>query len=82
MEQILNKGRLMASAAAGRRTLAPTAAGQKQAAARAALEARAGRALTDVEWERGRANLVEFASIVRAWYRQRTSETVALPEAA
>jgi hypothetical protein len=43
-------------------------ASEKQSAARAALEARAGRTLSDMEWNRARARLVEFASILRVWH--------------
>ena len=36
-------------------------------AARAALESRAGRTLTDMEWAQARARLLEFATILRSW---------------
>jgi hypothetical protein len=39
-------------------------------AARAALETRAERTLTDAEWAAVRATLQEFAGIVRAWDRR------------
>jgi hypothetical protein len=38
--------------------------------ARAAIEARAGRLLTDAEWVAERSRLVEFASILRDWDRK------------
>ncbi len=37
------------------------------AAARAAVELRAGRSLKDAEWSATRAKLLEFAGILRAW---------------
>jgi len=37
--------------------------------ARAALGARAGRAVTDAEWARNAARLLEFVKIVRSWDR-------------
>ena len=36
-------------------------------AARAALDLRSGRALTDTEWEGARASLIEFVNILRSW---------------
>lgn len=41
--------------------------GQMETAARAAIELRAGRALTDAEWAAARARLLEFAGILRGW---------------
>lgn len=41
-----------------------------EAAARAVLEARLGRAFKDVEWAGGRAMLLEVAKILLAWERQ------------
>jgi hypothetical protein len=38
--------------------------------ARTALESRCGRNLTDMEWARTRARLLEFMSILRTWDRQ------------
>jgi hypothetical protein len=38
--------------------------------ARAALERCGGRALTDPEWARARAALIEFATILRRWTAQ------------
>lgn len=38
--------------------------------ARAAVDLRAGRALSDVEWVRARAKLLEFVTILRRWDRQ------------
>jgi hypothetical protein len=35
--------------------------------ARAALDSRAGRLLTDTEWERSRTTLLEFMGILRDW---------------
>ena len=36
-------------------------------AARAALDRCVGRALTDTEWERARASLIEYVIILRSW---------------
>ena len=41
-----------------------------ESAARAALEAAASRAFTDVEWERASARLLEFVVILLEWDRQ------------
>ena len=46
---------------------------QIEAAARAAIELRAGRALTDAEWAAARARLLEFAGILRDWDRKTTA---------
>lgn len=43
---------------------------QNEVAARAALELRVGRSLTDAEWADARARLVEFVNILRAWERE------------
>lgn len=43
---------------------------RSEVAARAALERHGGRALTDAEWARARARLLEFISILRTWDRQ------------
>ena len=43
---------------------------QLEAPARAAIELRAGRTLTDDEWAAMRAKLREFAGIVRVWDRK------------
>lgn len=44
--------------------------------ARQALDLLAGRTLTNAEWSRIRAKLLEFVSILRAWDRQpRTTES-------
>jgi hypothetical protein len=40
------------------------------AAARASLENITARALTDADWERERARLVEFVTILRDWNRE------------
>jgi hypothetical protein len=39
-------------------------------AARAALSSGLGRDLTDVEWRRARARVLEFVTILRAWDRK------------
>lgn len=39
----------------------------RENAARAAIEIRAGHALTEVEWTRVRARLIEFVAILRSW---------------
>ena len=41
-----------------------------EAAARTAIELRAGRALTDAEWAAMCARLQEFAAILRLWDRE------------
>jgi hypothetical protein len=46
---------------------------QMEAAARSAIELRAGRALTDAEWAAARARLLEFAGILRTWDRMTTA---------
>jgi hypothetical protein len=46
---------------------------QLEAAARVAIELRAGRTLTDVEWAAARTGLLEFAGILRGWDRKTTS---------
>jgi len=47
--------------------------GQLEAAARAAIELRADRVLTDTEWAATRARLLEFAVVLRGWDRKTTS---------
>ena len=44
----------------------------KENTARAALELRAGRCLTDAEWAAARARLLEFGTILRSWERTTT----------
>ena len=46
---------------------------QLEAAARAAIELRADRTLTDAEWVAMRSRLLEFASILRDWDRKTTA---------
>ena len=46
---------------------------QNDAAARALVELRAGRSLTDAEWAAARARLLEFADILRVWERKTTA---------
>ena len=36
-------------------------------AARAVLDVRLGRALTDTEWDRAKARLIDFVALVRCW---------------
>lgn len=43
---------------------------QKEIAARAAIEARFGRTLSDADWDRARAGLMEFLSILRCWRQE------------
>jgi hypothetical protein len=57
-------------------------ASAKEDAARAALEECAGRPLNDLEWERARARLLDFVSILRAWQRKGTTSVTELPKAA
>jgi hypothetical protein len=54
----------------------------KEAAARAAIEARVGRPLSDREWVRDRARLLEFVSILRAWHQEGTITESELRKAA
>ena len=42
---------------------------EKESNARDALEVLVGGALTDPDWRRARARLLEFVSILRAWHR-------------
>jgi hypothetical protein len=44
-------------------------------AARAAIEARAGRSLSDAEWNLNRTRLLEFGSILRAWVHETRDAT-------
>jgi hypothetical protein len=44
-----------------------------EAAARTAIELRAGHALTDAQWAAARARLLEFAGILRDWDRKPTA---------
>lgn len=46
---------------------------QNEVAARAALELRVGRTLTDAEWAAARARLLEFVGILRVWDRKTTA---------
>jgi hypothetical protein len=46
---------------------------QLEAAARAAIDLRADRALTDAEWAAMHARLLEFAGILRIWDRRTTA---------
>ena len=43
-----------------------------ESSARAAIELRADRSLTDAEWAAMRARLLKFAGILRAWGRKTT----------
>jgi hypothetical protein len=45
---------------------------QLEAAARAAIELRADRTLTDAEWAAMRARILEFAGVLRVWERKMT----------
>jgi hypothetical protein len=65
---------------AARRQCGP--ASEKEVAARAAIEARAGRPLNDLEWARARARLLDFVSVLRAWHRKGTTTASELPMAA
>lgn len=51
-------------------------------AARAALEKQVGRTLNDLEWDRARARLLEFASILRQWQDEVNRDDSALLKAA
>jgi hypothetical protein len=48
----------------------PQSSAARLESARAAIELRAGRNLTNVEWARASARLLEFVSILRAWKQQ------------
>ena len=47
-------------------------------AARAALDTRTGRALSDREWAQARAKLLAFAMVLRDWDRQAQTPTSGL----
>jgi hypothetical protein len=51
---------------------------QLEAAARATMEQRANRTLTDVEWASLRTRLLEFARILRGWDKPPLRGTVEL----
>jgi hypothetical protein len=46
-----------------------------EGAARAALDSRAGRALTDADWAVAKDRLLDFFNILRAWGRKTKNET-------
>lgn len=48
-------------------------ASETDSCGRAALEALASRTLSDLEWDRARARLLEFVSILRAWHQEITT---------
>ncbi len=54
-----------------------------ESAARLSIEMRAGRSLTDLEWARARARLLELVTILRAWEHQtKTPEREVAPRVA
>jgi len=53
---------------------------EKERAAQGALEACAGRTLSDAEW--ARARLLQFVSILRDWHREATASESELRKAA
>ena len=55
---------------------------KKESAARGALEASAGRPLSNLEWDQARSSLLDFVSILRAWHREGTTNAREFPEAA
>ncbi len=57
-------------------------AGEKESAARAAIEARAGRTFSNPEWERARARLLDFVSALRAWRQEAPTSESELRKAA
>ena len=57
-------------------------AAEKESAARVALEACAGRTLSDLEWDRARSRLMDFVSTLRDWHRKNTTIASELPKAA
>ena len=57
-------------------------ASEKEQAARAAIQACAGRVLDDSEWQRVRSRLLAYASLLGAWQRNAVAHAADLPEAA
>jgi hypothetical protein len=57
-------------------------ASEKESAVRVALEASAGRTLSDLEWDRARSRLMDFVSTLRDWHRKNTTIAPELPKAA
>jgi hypothetical protein len=57
-------------------------AAEKERAGRAALEAHVCRTLGDPEWNRARARLLQFASILHAWRKELTTSESELLKAA
>jgi len=55
---------------------------EKESAARAAIEAGAGRTFGNSEWDRARARLLTFVSILRAWHQEVTTSESELRRAA
>ena len=47
---------------------------ERETAARMAVDARAGRVLTDAEWAKAKARLVEFVAILRSWDGEASGE--------
>jgi hypothetical protein len=54
----------------------------KEKAARTALASRVGRDLTDLEWGRARARMLEFVMILRAWERRTVASEAEVEKAA
>ena len=52
-----------------------TRPGSTEGAARAALDSRAGRTLTDADWAVAKDRLLDFFNILRAWGRKTKNET-------
>lgn len=57
-------------------------ASEKEAAARAAIEARGGRSISDIEWGRARTRLLEFGLLLRVWDPESKTGESELPKAA
>jgi len=60
----------------------PSSVSTKEHAARAALEACAGRVFSDPEWQPARSRLLEFAGRLRSWAAPSTTPQAELPHAA
>ena len=55
---------------------------EKERTARSAVEASAGRPFNDLEWDRRRARLLEYVSLLRDWSGSKTADDFAFSKAA
>ena len=62
--------------------LTSRSASEKESAARAAIQMCMARPVGDLEWERARSNLLEYATILRGWQQRNTANASELPKAA